>query len=327
MSTIRSLFAKKWLWSYLGSAAVMAVIAAVSSNPLNTLSATMSFASFYILVGLGQMLVITTGPGNIDLSLPNTIAFVGSLAFTVMNESNMNIPHGIVLGLLGGAAVGLFNYSLIRFILMPPMIATLASSFIIRSVSITYFRGMQIKPPGDLEWFVTRRVFQFSWGTGAGAFEFSGVPVLFIFAVAAALAMQVVLTRTRYGRYTHAIGQNIKAAWLCGVNVKRYKMFTYMLSGMFAGLTGILLAGFIGGATLDMGGEYMLNSIAVVVMGGSSIAGGQSNAIGIIGSAVLLYLITNLLNIWGMSAGLRYIFTGIVIVGIIFLSGEKMRRR
>lgn len=311
MPIVKSLLGKKWLWSYIGALAVFLVIAARSSHPFATLSASTTFASFYILVGIGQMLVITTGPGNIDLSIPYTIAFTGSLAFHVMGESNMNIPFGILLGLLGGAAVGACNYSLIRFIRMPPMIATLVFSFVIRSVTIYYFRGMQIKSPAGLAWFVNQRI--------------GDVPVIFIFAVVTAIVMQLVLSRTAYGRYVHAIGQNIKAAWLCGINVKRCKLATYMLSGIFAGLTGILLAAFIGGATLDMGGEYMLYSIAVVVMGGSSIAGGDSNVIGIVGSAVLLYLIVNLLNMENMGAGWRYIFTGIVIVGTIFLGGEKMR--
>lgn len=313
MSTIKALIERKWLWSYFGAAAVFIVIAAVSQNAFFTLSASISFATFYILVGIGQMLVITTGPGNIDLSVPNTIAFAGSLAFSVMNEVNANIPFGIVAGLLGGMAIGAFNYSLIRFIRMPPMIATLASSFIVRSFSITFFRGMQIKPPADLSWIVNIRLL--------------GVPLPFIFAVVVAAIMQVLLTRGQYGRYIMAIGQNLKAAWLCGVNVKKYKLITYMLCGMFAGLTGILLAAFTSGATLNMGDEYMLYSIAVVVMGGSSIAGGDSNVVGIVGSAILLYLIMNLLNILGMGAGLRSIFTGVVIVGIIFLSGDKMRRR
>ena len=313
MPTVKSLLARKWLWSYLGAAAVFAVIAAVSANSFATLSASISFATFYILVGIGQMLVITTGPGNIDLSIPNTIAFAASLGFTLINESNANIPYGVAAGVAGGGAIGLFNYLLIRFILMPPMIATLASSLIVRSLSIIYFRGMQIKPPSGLSWFVNYRV--------GGS-----VPLVFLLALAAAAVMQIVLTRAAYGRYIHAIGQNIKAAWLCGVDVKLYKLITYVLSGVFAGVTGILLAAFTSGATLSMGDEYMLNSIAVVVMGGSSIAGGDSNVIGIVGSSVLLYLIVNLLNILGMEAGLRYIFTGLVIIGIIFLSGEKMRR-
>ncbi|MDR1519399.1 MAG: ABC transporter permease [Planctomycetota bacterium] len=314
MSTLKSLLAHKWLWSYLGAAAVFGIIAAASQNSLLTLSASISFATFYILVGIGQMLVITTGPGNIDLSIPNTIAFSASLGFTLMNETNANIPYGAIAGIAGGGAIGMFNYALIRFILMPPMIATLASSLIVRSLSIIYFRGMQIKPPEGLAWFVNYR---------AGGV----VPIIFLVALALAALTQLILARAQYGRYIHAIGQNLKAAWLCGVDVKRYKLITYALSGVFAGLTGILLAAFTGGATMSMGDEYMLNSIAVVVMGGSSIAGGDSNVIGIVGSSVLLYLIVNLLNILGMEPGIRYIFTGGVIIGIIFLSGEKMSRR
>ncbi len=310
MPTIKSILAKKWLWSYIGSLAIFLVIAARSQNPFSTLSASTTFASFYILVGIGQMLVITTGPGNIDLSIPYTLSFAGFVAFSVMGESNLNIALGLPLGLAAGALVGACNYGLIRFIRMPPMIATLVFSFIIRSVTISYFRGLQIKPPEGLAWFVNQR--------------FMGIPFIFIFAVLTAAVVQIVLSRTAFGRYIHAIGQNIKAAWLCGINVKRNKLAAYVLCGAFAGLTGILLAAFTGGATLDMGGEFMLYSIAVVVMGGSSIAGGDSNVIGIVGSAVLLYLIVNLLNMENMGAGWRYIFTGVVIIATIFLGGEKM---
>jgi ribose transport system permease protein len=313
VSTVKSILAKKWLWSYIGCLVVFLVIAARSQNPFSTLSATTTFASFYILVGIGQMLVITTGPGNIDLSIPYTLSFAGFVAFRIMGESNMNIIYGIPMGLLAGAAVGACNYSLIRFIKMPPMIATLVFSFVVRSVTISYFRGQQIKPPDGLAWFVNQRVL--------------GVPFIFVFAVGVAVVMQVILSRTSFGRYIHAIGQNIKAAWLCGINVKRNKLTSYMLCSAFAGLTGILLAAFTGGATLDMGGEFMLYSIAVVVMGGSSIAGGDSNVIGIVGSAVLLYLIVNLLNMENMGPGWRYIFTGIVIIATIFLGGEKMRAK
>ncbi|MGA2481119.1 MAG: ABC transporter permease, partial [Spirochaetia bacterium] len=98
-------------------------------------------------------------------------------------------------------------------------------------------------------------------------------------------------------------------------------------SAAFASLTGILLAAFSGGATLGMGEDYLLNSIAVVVLGGSSIAGGDSNVQGIVGASVLLYLIVNLLNILGFVVGLRYILTGVIIVAIILASGETARRK
>lgn len=304
---------QKWLWSYIGALLVFLVISAVSGNPLGTLAASITFASFFILVGIGQMLVITTGPGNIDLSVPYTLAMAGSAALKIMNESDGNIAIGIAAGLLAGALVGAFNFGLIRLMLMPPMIATMASSFIVRTLSIVFFRGLQIKPPAALERFVN--------------FKIGAVPIIFLFVLAIAALMHVVLGRTPYGRYIHAIGQNMKAAWLSGIKVTTNKAVTYIACGVFASLTGILLAAFSGGATLDMGDEYMMNSIAVVVLGGSSIAGGCSNIPGIVGASVLLYLIVNMLNILGLGASLRSIFTGVVIVAIIFASGERLRRR
>ncbi len=312
-ASLEALRDRKWMWSYIGAVLVFIVISGVSGSPMGTLAASITFASFFILVGIGQMLVITTGPGNIDLSVPYTLAMAGSVAMKIMNEVNGNIPVGILAGLAVGAAIGAFNFSLIRVMLMPPMIATMASSFIVRTLSIVFFRGLQIKPPEGLERFVN--------------FKLGTVPIIFLFVLAIATAMHFVLNRTSYGRYIHAIGQNIKAAWLSGIRVTANKLVTYIACGVFASLTGILLAAFSGGATLDMGDEYMMNSIAVVVLGGSSIAGGNSNIPGIVGASVLLYLIVNLLNILGLGASLRSIFTGIVIVGIIFAGGERLRKR
>ena len=308
-SGLSQIVEQKWVWSYIGVVFLYLIISLVSSSPVATLVASITFACFFILVGIGQMLVITTGPGNIDLSIPYTIALAGLSAMKVMNESNGNIIIGIIVGLMVGAAVGLFNFGLIRLALLPPMIATLASSFIVRTLAIVFFRGMQIKPPEGLETFVNLKLVF--------------IPVMFLLVVAIGIFMSFVLRRAKYGRNIHAIGQNIKAAWLSGIKVNSMKLLTFMFSGMFAAVTGILLAAFSGGATLDMGDEYMLNSIAVVVLGGSSIAGGDSNVPGIFGAAILLYLIVNLLNIIGFGAGLRYIFTGIVIVAIIFASGKK----
>lgn len=312
-SSYRKLSGQKWIWSYIGVFLLYIAISVVSSSPFQTLVASVSFASFFILVGMGQMLVITTGPGNIDLSIPYTLALSGLVAMKTMNEADGNIAMGLAAGIVVGAAVGAFNFSLIRGVLMPPMIATLASSFIVRSLSIVFFRGLQIKPPKGLEFFVNKK--------------FGPIPFMFLIVLAIAFVMHLVLTRTNYGRRIHAIGQNIKAAWLSGIRVGVNKLATYMLSGIFAAITGVLLAAFSGGATLDMGDEYMLNSVAVVVLGGSSIAGGNSNIPGIVGASILLYLIVNLLNILGLGASLRSIFTGIVIVAIIFASGERMRKR
>jgi ribose transport system permease protein len=307
------LIRQKKIWPYIAAVFVYIAIAGTSGNASATLAASMSFASFFILVGIGQMLVITTGPGNIDLSVPYTIALSGLIAVKTMNGADSGIALGFAAGIASGAVIGAVNYVLIRLILMPPMIATLSSSFIVRTLAIVFFRGLQIKPPAALARFVNIKIFD--------------VPLLFLAVLSIAILMSFVLARTRYGRSIHAIGQNVRAAWLSGIDVMRVKLVTYILCGVFAALTGVLLAGFIGGATLDMGDEYMMYSIAVVVLGGSSIAGGDSNVSGIVGASIFLYLVVNFLNIMGLGISLRNIITGLIIIVIIFMGGERMARK
>lgn len=303
----------RWIWAYVGVIILYTLIGIVSDNPFQTFSASIAFSSFLILVGLGQMLVITNGPGNIDLSIPYTMAFAGSFSLKMTGGSNEGIIIGLAIAVASGMAIGMFNFVLIRYALIPPMVATLASSFIVRTFTIVFFRGMLIKPPRALEQFVNTKII--------------GLPILFIAMVLLSVIMHFVLNRTAYGRGIQAIGQNTKAAYLSSVKVDLYKFMTYTLSGLFAGLSGILLASFTGGATLGMGSDYQSNSIAVVVVGGTSIAGGDSNVQGIIGASILLYLITNLLNIVGLGASFRNIVTGVVIVGIILATGQGKARR
>jgi len=307
------LIKNRWIWSYVGVVILYILISIISDNPFLTFTASIGFSSFLIMVGLGQMLVITNGPGNIDLSIPYTIALTGSVALKVTGGLDSGIFLGIVAGLAAGSAVGVFNFILIRYGLIPPMIATLASSFIVRTFTIVFFRGMLIKPPAGLAHFVNIKVLQ--------------LPVLFILMVFFSVFMHFILTKTSYGRGIQAIGQNTKAAYLSGVEVNRYKLMTFTLSGLFAGMAGILLASYTGGATLGMGSDYQSNSIAVVVIGGTSIAGGDSNVQGIIGASILLYLITNFLNISGYGASIRSIVTGVVIVGIIIATGKGKEKR
>jgi ribose transport system permease protein len=308
-ASFRELLSKRWLWPYVGAVAIFVVIMFNSSDSLGTLSASMSFASFYILVGIGQMLVITLGPGNIDLSIPYAIGLSGFVAMKTMNASDGRILIGLAAGLATGILIGAFNFVLIKGLKVPPMISTMGSGFLIQSLSIVFFRGLQIKPPSGLAAFVN--------------LKWAGIPVLFLIVLALCVIMHFVLSRTSYGRGIQAIGQNEKAASLAGVRVIRYKAMTYVICGLFAGITGVLLSAFGGGVTLGMGHEYMLNSIAVPVIGGTSIAGGNANIPGIVGASMLLLLLLYLLNMLGFTVGLRYILTGAVIIGIILSSSEK----
>lgn len=306
---------RRWIWSFLGAFLVWlaTILFTQGQGAGQVLTAALSFSTFTVIVGIGQMFVITTGPGNVDLAIPSTIALAGGVAMKIMGGSDALILVGLAASIGAGLAVGAFNYALIRILQIPPIIATLSSSFLVMSCAISYGRGLQVKPPPSFADFTTAQV--------------AGVPLLSVCAVLFAALMAVILERTIYGRSTLAIGQNMRAAWLAGVKVERTRCVTYLMSGAFAGLCGALLAGFSGGNALNMGEEYLLASIAVVVIGGTSVAGGRANVPGIWGAALFLYLLVTMLNTFGVSAGVRLVLTGLIIIAMITMAGGEKAAR
>ncbi|TIV94407.1 MAG: ABC transporter permease [Mesorhizobium sp.] len=311
MTSVRMLLEKPWLWSFVGALVVWAATVAFTGGygAGGMVTAALSLAVFTVIVGVGQMFVITLGPGNVDLSLPANIGLASAVAMKVMGGSDSMIVVGLLAALACGAAIGAINYLLIWALRIPPIIATLSASFIIQSVDISYGRGLQIKPPPGFAEFT-------NW-------QFLGIPVLamltVVFTIGAALALQ----RMIYGRSVLAIGQNIRAAWLAGVNVGRIRFFTYTLCGALGGIDGALLAGYFRGANVDIGNEYLLASIAVVVIGGTSVAGGKANVPGVWGAGLFLVLLLTMLNTFGVSAGVRLVLTGLIIVGVITAAGGE----
>ena len=302
-----------WLWSFVGAALVGLATAAVFGFAIagNVVETALVFAIFMVFVGLGQMLVITAGPGNIDLSMPSAIALSGVLGVQWMKGADGLIAAGIAVALAVGVLVGIANYLLIRALRIPPIIATLSSSFIIQSVAITQSRGMPPPPPA-LQAFATGRLL--------------GVPNLTWIALALSVALALLLHRTVAGRSLSALGQNARAAWLAGVKVERVRAVTYVLSATIAAFTGLLLAAVSGGAALDMGVEYMLISVAVVVIGGTQVTGGKATVAGVWGASMFLYLTNAILNAVGAGAGVRSVVYGLLIIAVVVVAGGRPAR-
>ncbi len=317
MRTRLAAFARRspWALSFAGAGliylATLAFTGGVGAGQVAATAAT--FAAFYVIAGIGQMFVITMGPGNVDLSIPATIALSGAVAMKVMAGADGLILPGLVAAVGVGGLVGLFNYALIRLLSIPPIIATLSGSFLVQSTAIAYGRGLNVKPPEAFSAFATGR--------------FLGVPLVAIATVVLCGIMAVVLHRTMFGRSVTAIGQNMRAARLAGIRVDLIRLRTYVLSAALAGLTGALLAGFSGGASLNMGEEYLLASIAVVVIGGTAVTGGFSNVTGLWGAALFLYLMVTMLNTFGVGSGPRLMLTGIIIIAAITLAGSRKTGR
>ncbi|MER8486442.1 ABC transporter permease [Mesorhizobium sp. M1322] len=315
MASLRLLLAKPWIWSFIGALLVwLATITFTGGyGGGGMITAALSLAVFTVIVGVGQMFMITLGPGNVDLSLPANIGLASAVAMKVMDGNDQMIAVGLLAAVACGMAIGAANYLLIWALRIPPIIATLSASFIIQSIDISYGRGLQIKPPPGFANFTNWQVL--------------GIPVLAILTVLFTIGAAIALKRMIYGRSVLAIGQNIRAAWLAGVNVGRIRFLTYTLSGALGGLDGALLAGYFRGANVDIGNEYLLASIAVVVIGGTSVAGGKANVPGVWGAALFLVLLLTMLNTFGVSAGVRLLLTGLIIVGVITAAGGQKALR
>jgi ribose transport system permease protein len=316
MTTLRARLAEQpWLWSFIAAALVWALAAAFTGGrgAGEIMTSALAFGTFTVIVGLGQMMVITTGPGNVDLSIPATMTLSGVIAMKMMDTESARILIGVAAALGASFVVGIVNYVLIRLLRIPPIIATLSSSFLVLSTAISYGRGLRIKPPAPLADFATTRL--------------AGVPLVTVAILLLSLIIALVLKRTVYGRTVAAIGQNERAAWLAGLDVRRTRFMTYVLSALLAGLCGILQSGFSGGAALNMGDDFLLASIAVVVIGGTSVAGGRGNVPGIWGAALFMFLLVTMLNIFGASPGIRLVMTGLIIIAVITVAGGERQTR
>ena len=311
----RSLLARPWIWSFVGAGLVWLAAVAFTGGygAGGMLTAALSLAVFTVIVGIGQMFVITLGPGNVDLSLPANIGLASAVAMKTMGGDDSWVAVGLVAALGCGVAVGVANYLLIWALRIPPIIATLSASFIIQSVDISYGRGLQIKPPPGFADFTNIVLF--------------GVPLLAVLTVLFAVGANVALHRTIWGRSVLAIGQNIRAASLAGIRVEPVRFVTYVVCGALGGINGALLAGYFRGANVDIGNEYLLASIAVVVIGGTSVSGGRANLPGVWGGALFLVLLLTMLNTFGVSAGVRLVATGLIIVAVITAAGGEKRVR
>ncbi len=315
MSALQRFSKKPWIWSFAATIAVwiITVLFTGGSSSFGLSHAALTFAAFSVIVGIGQMFVITLGPGNIDLCVPATMTLSGTVALKFMDVSDHLILPGLMVAIGIGVAVGIGNYALIKLLRIPPIIATLSMSFIVQSTAIWTNRGLRIKPPQMLADFAISSTL--------------GIPNVALVALLLSAIAWVLLDRSFYGRWISAIGQSTFAARMTGIPVDGTRFITYVLCAVLAAIAGYLLASFSGGAALNMGAEYLLMSIAVVVIGGTAVAGGDSNVPGIWGASLFMFLVVSMLNTYGFGAGIRLILTGLIIISVILLaSGPKKLR-
>ena len=279
-----------------------------------SVTAILLVASFVGLVAAGQCFVILVG--GIDLSVPWVLNAAAILLATSSLGQDSRAAYAVLLTLGMGALAGLGNGIGTVWLGVPAVVMTLAMNGIIEGLALGFSGGMTCAACASYAPPVIVAAVHGVW---------LGVPVALWLWGVVILVVSFVLSFTRFGRATYAIGNNPRAAYLAGVRVNLTTVFLYMLSGMFSALAGILLVGFGGQASLGMGTPYLFQSIAAVVIGGVSILGGRGNYLGAAAGAVSLTALVSVLLALNMPDYGRSIIYGVVILVLLLLYGREQR--
>lgn len=265
------------------------------------------------ILAFGQTFVIVSG--GIDLSVGSVLALAGIVFGWATAIAGLPLPVALALGIGAGAAAGLTNGLLITLGNLPPFIATLAMLSAARGLALVISGGVPLNPIPE----AVRTL-----GSG-DLFGFVPLPVILMLVMW--LITMGVLRSTYSGRCMYAIGGNEEAARLSGINVGRQKLVVYTLSGLFAGIAGILLTARLASAQPQSGFTFELDAIAAVVIGGASLSGGVGNASGTLIGALILGVLRNGLNLLNVSAFWQQVVIGAVIALAVMTDTLRRRRK
>jgi ribose transport system permease protein len=264
------------------------------------------------IIAVGMTFVIITA--GIDLSVGSILAFSGVVLASVLH-TDIPIPIAIIIGLAVGLCCGLVNGLLITFGRLPPFISTLGMMSVARGAALLYSNGRPISGFYPSFRFLA---------TG----EILHIPMPVIIMIFVYIGAHFVLTRTKLGRYTYAIGGNEEAALLSGVNVKFYKATVYSICGMLSGLAAVILTARLNSAQPIAGIMYELDAIAATVIGGTSLMGGEGTIIGTLIGAFIMGVLRNGLNLLGVSSFIQQIVIGsVIIVAVLVDMALKKKNR
>ena len=273
------------------------------------------------IIAVGVTLVIITG--GIDLSSGSVVALTAMVTATFAQESTWakvffpaltDLPFFVPLGvgLAIGAIAGLINGMLIAFTKIPPFIATL---------------GMMVSARGASRWFTNGEPvsgFTDQFTMIGDAFN-RWAPVIIFLAVS--LFFHIVMRYTRFGKFTYAIGANVQAARVSGINVERHLIKIYAIAGLLAGLAGVVAIARIKTAQAGMGFMYELDAIAASVIGGVSLSGGQGKIIGTVIGALILSVMISGFTFLRVDAFYQDIIKGVIIIAAVVVDQYRQRKR
>jgi len=264
------------------------------------------------VLALGATYVIITA--GIDLSVGTVMTFSAVMTGVFIAQMGLPIPVGVVGGILAGTLAGFFNGTMVSRMKIPPFIATLGMLYITKGLSLVI---AELKP---IYFNDTPGFREMAMGSMIGKiFPGLDVPNAVLILFGAAFLAHIILSRTILGRYTFAMGSNLEATRLSGVNVVAWKTAVYALAGFFSGVGGILIAARLNSAQPALGSGYELDAIAAVVIGGTSLSGGEGSISGTIIGAFIISTLTNGLRILSVPQEWQIVITGGIVIGAVYL--------
>jgi ribose transport system permease protein len=276
--------------------------------------------SVNVCLSIGMTMIIVAG--GIDLSVGSVLALAAAVAAGLLKNGVTLAPldvalqftttGAVVAGVAVGAALGLFNGVVITWFGLPPFVATLGMLSIARGLTMLWTGGHPITTLGSEFGFL---------GTGAKL----GVPMPVWIAGGLTALFELVMRRTHFGRHLYAVGGNERAAKLSGLNVDRIKLAAYTLGGALAGVAGLLTAARLDSATPNAGFGYELDSIAAVVIGGTSLSGGRGTIIGTVLGCLIIGVLKNGVVLLQVSPFWQQVVKGFVILAAVAIDRASRR--
>jgi ribose transport system permease protein len=298
----------------VGLLAVMWIVLAFSTNSFwtyNNISNLLRQGSMIAILAMGETFVIITA--GIDLSVGAVVGFTSVIVAWFLTQG-FPIWAAILITLAFGFAIGTFHAFGISKLGLPPFIMTLATLTALRGIGLLITNGATIS--------ITNTTF-----TGFSRGDFLGIPNLFWMVVVVAVPAYIFLHQSRYGRYLFAIGSNMEAARLSGVNTTRMIYIAYILSAVCASFVGILLASRIGIGNATQAEGWELQAIASSVIGGTSLFGAVGSVHGPLLGSFILTTINNGANLLNVNAFWQRIITGVLIIVIVYFDGLRAKKR
>jgi ribose transport system permease protein len=272
-------------------------------------------AAFLGIVAAGQTLVIVSGGEGVDLSVGKVATFAAIIAARTIDGTNEALLPGLALTLGACALIGLVNGLGIAYLRIPPLVMTLGMVAVVQGVILIYTGG---QPAGRAAPLMVDLV------SGRTVF---GIPGILWIWLILGVGMVLLMRRTTFGWRVYALGTNRLAAQLSGISVRPNLVAVYVLSAVLAGLGGFFLLGYTQTVFLNLADSMMLPSVAAVVIGGTTLAGGVGGYPGTAVGAIVLTLLESLLRTMQLDAASRQIVNGVVLILLLSVYGRQRRLR